>query len=123
MAEGEISVFGGFPVSAGIDQVCDALRAGFPEARVQFLDLGQELGPTLYFRTGNAFFSTLFLPEEDNFLFDGAVQGSLDEAIAFVRRLSECLSDADLEHDFHVARGVMDYAASFVYPPDDRKHN
>ena len=124
MAEGEVGVYGGFPVSAGIDNVADALQAGFPDARVQVHDFGEELGPTLHFRAGPVFFSTLFMGEADAFLFDGGVPGPLEEAIAFVRRLSECLAAAGAEHDFYVATGrqgadgMLEYAASFVYPQD-----
>jgi hypothetical protein len=42
----------------------------------------------------------------------------MEEAIAFTRRLPECLAAADVEHDFHVAGGPMEYAASFVSPPE-----
>ena len=124
MAEGEVSVYGGFPVSAGIDNVAAALQAGFPDARVNVHDFGEELGPTLHFRAGPVFFSTLFMDEEDAFLFDGGVPGTLEEAIGFVQRLSECLAAAGLAHDFHLATGrqaadgTVEYAASFVYPPD-----
>jgi hypothetical protein len=59
---------------------------------------------------------------EEVFLFDGGVQGSLDEAIAFVKKMSGCLSAAGLEHDLHVARAPMDYAAAFVYPHEEGSH-
>ena len=115
MAEGEVSVYGGFPVSAGIDNVASALQAGFPDAQVRVDDFGAELGPTLHFRMGPVFFSTLLMDEEDAFLFDGGVLGPLEDAIGVVRRLSECLAAAGLEHDFHVATsrqgadGTMEY--------------
>jgi hypothetical protein len=117
MTEGEISVYGGFPAGAGIGNVGAALRAGFPSAEVCIDDFGGER-PALLFRLGPVFFATLFMDEEDVFLFDGGVPGPLEDAVAFVRRLSDCLAAAGLEHDFHVARGPMDYAASFVYPPE-----
>ena len=54
----------------------------------------------------------------------GVARAMVDaETIAFVRRLSECLAAARLEHDFHVATSrqgadsAPEYAASFVYPP------
>lgn len=119
MAEAEISVYGGFPESAGIESVAAALRAGFPGAQVHVHDFGEGLGPTLHFRIEPVFFATLYMDEEAAFLFDGGVPGSLDEAIAVVRRMSECLAAAGLGHDFHVARGPMDYAASFMYPPEN----
>src|SRR5262249_35760398 len=117
MAEGGISVYGGFPAEGGIENVCAALQNWFPRAPAQVLNLGEELGPTLHFRTGNSFFATLFMEEEDAFLLDGGVQGSLEEAVALVRRMSECLAGAGLEHGLHVAEAPMVYAASFVYPP------
>jgi hypothetical protein len=119
MAEGEISVYGGFPVRAGISNVAAALQVAFPDAEVRVLDLGEQPGPTLHFQMGRVFFATLFMDEEDVFLFDGGVPGPLEEAIRFVRQLSECLAAAGLEHDFHVACGTMDYAASFVYPSEE----
>jgi hypothetical protein len=97
MAEGEVSVYGGFPVSAGIDNVAAALQAGFPDAQVRVHDFGEELGLTLHFWAGRVFFSTLFMDEENLFLFDGGIPGPLEEAIGFVRRLSECLASAGLE--------------------------
>ena len=118
MAEAEISVYGGFPASVGINNVANALQSGFPDAEVHVYDFGEELGPTLHFRMGSVFFATLFMDEEDAFLFDGGVSGSLENAVNVVRQLSECLAAARLEHDFHVARSSLDYAASFVYPPE-----
>ena len=123
MAEGKVSVYGGFPVSAGIDNVAASLQAGFPDAQVRVHDFGEDLGPTIHFCLDEAFFSTLFMDEEDVFLFDGGVPGPLDDAISFVRRLSECLTAAGLDHNFHVstgrqtADGMVEYAASFAYPP------
>ena len=52
-------------------------------------------------------------------LFNGGVRGTLEEAVAFTRRMSECLAAADLEHDFHVASGPTKYVASFVYPAQE----
>lgn len=117
MAEGEVSVFGGFPASVGLTAVRDALATGFPGAEVGILDLGGELGPSLSFSAEGAFFATLRLLEEDVFLFDGGVRGSLEDAIALTRRMSGCLAAAGLGHDFHVESGRMEYAASFFYPP------
>jgi hypothetical protein len=119
VAEGEVSVYGGFPARIGLAAVRDALAAGFPEARAEIYEYGGELRPSLHFSAAGVFFGSMYIPDEDVFLFDGGVQGSLEEAVAFTRRMSECLAAADLEHDFHVASGPMEYAASFVYPPED----
>jgi hypothetical protein len=118
MAEGEVSVEGGFPARYGLAAVRDALAAGFPEGQAEIYEYGGELAPSLHFSTAGVFFASMYIPDEEVFLFDGGVQGSLEEAIAFTRRLSECLAAADVEHDFHVASGPMEYAASFVYPPE-----
>jgi len=61
-------------VSAGIDNVAAALQSGFPDARISVHDFGEELGPTLHFRMGLVFFSTLFMDEEDGFLFEAPFQ-------------------------------------------------
>jgi hypothetical protein len=115
MWSGEISVYGGFPARIGLSTVRDVLAAGFPAADVTIVDLGPGLGPHMHFKIEGVFFATLHVPDEDVFLFDGGVKGSLDEAITFVRQLSECFSAAGLEHDFHVERRPMEYAASFEY--------
>lgn len=119
MAEAEVSVYGGFPARCGLAAVRDALAAGFPEAQAQIYEYGGDLGPSLHFRAAGFFFGSMYIPDEDVFLFDGGVRGSLEEAVAFTRRMSDCLATADLEHDFHVASGPMEYTASFVYPPAD----
>ena len=119
MAEGKVSVYGGFPARCGLAAVRDALSAGFPEAQAEIYEYGGELGPSLHFRMAGVFFGSMYIPDEDVFLFDGGMHGSLEQVVAFTRRMSECLAAADLEHDFHVASAPMEYAASFVYPPED----
>ena len=116
MWSGEISVYGGFPARIGLSTVRDVLAAGFPTAEVKIVDLGPGLGPHLHLRMQSVFFSSVYIPDEDVFLFDGGIKGSLGEAVAFVRQMSECLSAAELEHDFRVASAPMEYAASFEYP-------
>jgi hypothetical protein len=119
MAEGEVCVYGGLPAGVSLEAVRDALAAGFPGAEVSILDLGGELGPSLSFSAGGASFASLRIPEEETLLFDGVARGSLEEAVAFARRLSACLAAAGLEHALHVASGPSRYAASFVYPPEE----
>src|SRR4051812_19097927 len=99
MAEGEVGVYGGFRAGPGLAAIRDALAAGFPEANAYIHEYWGRLRPSLHFEARGVFFGSTFLPDEDVFLFDGSVRGSLAEAVAFTRRMSECLASAGLEHD------------------------
>jgi hypothetical protein len=119
MSEKRINVYGGFPARIGLQAVGSALMVRFHEAKVYIVDLGEGLGKTLHFRTEKVFFGSLFMDEEDNYLFDGSVEGTLEDAITVVGSISECLAAANLDHDFSVHDAPDRCVASFIYPPEE----
>jgi hypothetical protein len=55
----------------------------------------------------------MHMKEEVCYMFDGGVDGTLEQVIAFTKSLSEALESAGIDHDLHVADGPMNYIASF----------
>ena len=112
MATRRPNIYGGFPARYGLPAVRAALRSLFreDELRIQSDPDGRE---TLIVQTRSAFFHTLHMEEEGNYLFDGGVEGPLDQVIAFAKAISNALDHAQIEHNLHVVDGPMSYVASF----------
>jgi hypothetical protein len=45
------------------------------------------------------------MDDEDGYLFDGGVTGQMEEAVGVVRRMSEALEIAGIEHELHIVDG------------------
>jgi hypothetical protein len=108
----ETNVYGGFAARHGLSAVVEALRPLFREGAV-YISYDPVNGDALIVRTRSVFFHTLHMEDEDSYLFDGGIEGTLEEVIAFTKSLSEALESAGIDHDLHVADGPMNYVASF----------
>jgi len=92
------------------------LRPLFPEPGELYIqaDAGRGRGEeTLILWTDSAFFHTLYMEEDDSYLFDGGVDGTVEQLIAFTRCLSYALERAGIDHELHVTDGPMNSVASF----------
>ena len=112
MAVDKTNVYGGFADRHGLPAALEALRPMFQEGEVYIM--GDPVnGDSLIVRTGSAFFHTMHMKEEGTYLFDGGVEGPLEQVIAFTKSLSKALESAGIDHDLHVADGPMNDVASF----------
>jgi hypothetical protein len=106
------NVYGGFDLPCDLRVVLAVLKPLFVGATSSIAHISAETG-SLVLRSDRAFFHTLFMGEEDGYLFDGGVVGSLEDRLEFVKRMSSALENAGIEHELHVADGPMNYVASF----------
>jgi hypothetical protein len=101
MGARETNVYGGFAAEHGLAAALEALRPLFGEGEV-YIRHDPINGDSLIVSTGSAFFHTLYMDEEERYLFDGGVEGTPEQAISLTKSLSHALELAGIEHSWTV---------------------
>lgn len=100
------NIYGQIVAPDGLKPVCAALEHALEPGSISlFRARASSARETLRIRTDSADFESISMPGGIEHLFNGAVGGTPDEVIAFVRALSAELVKAKIEHTFDVHDG------------------
>ena len=99
------NVYGQLVAPGGLQPVLVAIEALLGPGCASLFHTRAGAGETLRIRSDTSDFESLPLPGGMEYLLNGAVAGSVDEVMVFVRALSAQLTESNIEHTFEVHDG------------------
>lgn len=106
------NVYGQLVALDGLRPVLRAVEATLGPGAASVYRSGYDRAETLRIRCDTAEFESIALPGGIEYLLNGAVGGSPEEVVLFLRRLSAALVEVRVEHSFEVYDPASGFRAS-----------